>query len=308
MPAKPTHVDVFVDVAFKRLFDPEKQKVRLLSFLNSMLPAEEQVAEVEPLPNEALGHNDDDRLTILDIAVKTERGRRFLIEIQLARQRHFLKRLLWYGARLISNERRGQTNWDYDFLPVIVIGIVDFEIEPGRKVCRYAVTDEATGARFPGDGLTVQLVQLPAFRREPHVHDSALEEWLYLTQNPADMSFEPQHIEPEVAFEFMKDTDFDRLSNAEQWKYLDRWRKANDDYWLRKDLSDAKAELATFKEGAAAEVAAKEAEVAAKEAELSQKDRALSNVAALFRDQGDTPAAISEKMALDIEEVRRLLA
>ena len=290
MSPKPSHVDVFVDVAFKRLFDPEKQKARLISFLNSMLPAEEQVTEVEPLPNEALGHRDEDRLTVLDVAVKTERGRRFLIEIQLARQRHFLKRLLWYGARLISNERRGQAHWDYDFLPVMVIGIVDFELEPGRKVCRYGLIDEATGAHFPGDGLTVQLVQLPVFRREPLVHESALEEWLYLTQNPADMSFEPQHIESEVAFEFMKDTDFDRLSNAEQWKYLDRWRKANDEYWLQKRADDAEADLA------------------AKEADLAAKDQSLRTVARLFRDQGDSPAAIAEKMSLPVADVERLLA
>ena len=312
MPARetPTHVDVFLDVSFKRLFDPEKQKTRLLSFLNSMLPDDEQVVEVEPLPNEAIGTRNDDRLSVLDLAVKTERGRRFLLEIQLAWQLHFYKRMLWYASRLISNELKGIRNWDYDILPVMVIGIVDFELEPGRKVCRYSLREEATGNEFPDRALVIQLVQLPAFRREPQPHANALEEWLYLTQNPTDVSFTPRHIEPDVAFKFLSETEFDRLSNSEQWEYLDAWRKANDDWLLRKSVTDAKAELTdaiTELTDAKSELTDAKSELTETKSELAQITATLRQTARALSTAGNDVPTIASLMGLTEERVAELL-
>lgn len=107
-------------------------------------------------------------------------------------------------------------------------------------------------------------MQLPAFRRGPDTAAGALEGWLYMTQHPQYTSFTPQYVDEKVAFEFLSDTEFNRLSNAGQWEYLVAWRKANHEIQLRKAAE--RAEVALSEAGA---------KLSDTNAKLSEADAAL---------------------------------
>ncbi|GAA5252044.1 Rpn family recombination-promoting nuclease/putative transposase [Candidatus Rickettsia kedanie] len=89
-----------VDLAFKKIFGVEENKDLLISLINSIVTKEDQVKEVTLLnpynPKSFL----NDKLSVLDIKAKGERGKIFNIEIQVKDEANYDKRALYYWAKL----------------------------------------------------------------------------------------------------------------------------------------------------------------------------------------------------------------
>ncbi|MCK8825401.1 Rpn family recombination-promoting nuclease/putative transposase [Fuchsiella alkaliacetigena] len=114
-----------VDFAFKKLFGSEENKDILISFINSVLDEEEQIAEVI-LKNPYNQQNfKDDKLSILDIKAVDEKGNWYNIEMQITDQEYYDKRALYYWARLYTGQLKSGVNYD-KLEKAIVINILNF--------------------------------------------------------------------------------------------------------------------------------------------------------------------------------------
>src|SRR3972149_10925019 len=92
------------DFAFKKLFaDPRHQNV-LVSFLNNMLKREGTRRIVKAIvsdPNN-LPLIRGDRHSIVDVRCKDERGRQYIVEVQVEDEKNFSNRCVYYSARALA--------------------------------------------------------------------------------------------------------------------------------------------------------------------------------------------------------------
>ena len=93
-----------VDIAFKKIFGVEENKDLLISLINSIVGAEDQVAEVTLLNPYNLQSFKTDKLSILDIKAKSETGKLFNIEIQITDESDYDKRALYYWGKLYTDQ------------------------------------------------------------------------------------------------------------------------------------------------------------------------------------------------------------
>ena len=64
----------------------------LIAFLNTLLPPEAGiVADLSFLPNERVGWSEYDRRAIFDLYCENEKGEKFIVEMQWAKQNSFMR-------------------------------------------------------------------------------------------------------------------------------------------------------------------------------------------------------------------------
>jgi predicted transposase/invertase (TIGR01784 family) len=98
------YLDPKNDVTFKKVFG-QHQKV-LTSFLNALLPLQEKqvIEHVEYLNTELLPEISDLKSTIVDIRCHDNRGRQFLVEMQMVWTDSFQSRVLYNACKAFSHQ------------------------------------------------------------------------------------------------------------------------------------------------------------------------------------------------------------
>ena len=79
-------VDVKNDIAFRKIFGSQNKKTVLISFLNAILDfdGKNRIADVTILNPFQLPKFRDGKATIIDVKAKDQRGREFIVEMQVA--------------------------------------------------------------------------------------------------------------------------------------------------------------------------------------------------------------------------------
>ncbi len=99
-------LDPKLDLTFKKIFGTEKNKNILIHFLNDILGFAEvnAIQEVEFLSTIMDPEIASDKQSIIDVLCKDSIGNRFVIEMQLARDKGFEKRAQLYAAKAYSRQ------------------------------------------------------------------------------------------------------------------------------------------------------------------------------------------------------------
>ncbi len=120
-----------VDIAFKKIFGVEENTDLLISLINSIVGAEDQVSEVILLNPYNPKNFKNDKLSILDVKAKGISGKRFNIEIQITDEADYDKRALYYWGKLYTEQLK--SGEDYALLSkAIGIHILNFTSIPER--------------------------------------------------------------------------------------------------------------------------------------------------------------------------------
>ncbi|SEH05021.1 PD-(D/E)XK nuclease family transposase [Candidatus Venteria ishoeyi] len=94
------YISPFTDFGFKKLFgnEPnEPNKDLLIDFLNELLRNETgEITQLTYLSAEQLGRSIDTRKAIYDLYCKNEKGEKFIVELQKAKQNYFKDRSIYY--------------------------------------------------------------------------------------------------------------------------------------------------------------------------------------------------------------------
>src|SRR5947209_15397877 len=173
-------IDPKVDYAFKHVFGRDETRPILIDVIDSVLnpaPAH-RIRDIElqnPFnPKESL----DDKLSILDIKARDQSGRQFNVEMQMLAFRSYEKRILYYWARLHTQQlREGQ---DYlELRPTISISFLDHVLFPEvpEYHLRFRLLEESR--HFPcTEDIEVHLLQLPKFSKSAEELRTSLDIWL----------------------------------------------------------------------------------------------------------------------------------
>lgn len=188
------------DFAFKKIFGSEQSREVLLSFLNAILGLQppfllEDVQAIDPyLAPKIKGMKD----TYLDVRATDERGKQFIIEIQVLNVAAFEKRILYNACKAHAGQiSRGDA---YRRLQeVIAITITDFVMFPELPGVVNAFQLRAEAGHIYSDDLVLHFAELPKFDRQEGELVTTLERWFYFLKHAGDLNAVPETLQQEPA-------------------------------------------------------------------------------------------------------------
>lgn len=172
------------DLTFKKVFGEHPDLVA--SFLNALLPfdsPEERIEHVEYLPSELVPQTPLRKNSIVDVRCQDERGRQFIVEMQMVWSSEFKQRVLFNASKAYVRQIAGGE--DYELLqPVYSLNLVNdiFEPELEGYYHNYRIVHVEHSDRII-EGLHFVFVELPKFTPHTYKEKKMHVLWLrYLTE------------------------------------------------------------------------------------------------------------------------------
>ncbi|BFD47590.1 MAG: Rpn family recombination-promoting nuclease/putative transposase [Wolbachia endosymbiont of Sergentomyia squamirostris] len=155
------------DLSFKKIFGSEKNKNILIHFLNDILDfsTSDQIMEIEFLSTIMDPEIASDKQSIVDVLCKDSIGNRFVIEMQLARDKGFEKRAQLYAAKAYSRQLDKSGNY-IDLQKVFFIAISNCNLLPEEVdyISTHNIRDIKTNGHYLKD-LQFVFIELPKFTK-----------------------------------------------------------------------------------------------------------------------------------------------
>jgi len=202
---KARYLNPFTDFGFKKLFGEEASKPLLKDFLNSLLPLDYPIADLNFRNAEQLGTGEDQRKAVYDIYCQDTQGNYFIVEMQKSKQNFFKDRTVFYTTFPIR-EQAEKGPWNYELKAVYCVGILDFVFEEDKANPDYLheVKLKNRHNKVFYDKYALYFIEMPKFHKVESELASQLENWLYLIKHLEEFPDVPakfQHTILEQAFE-----------------------------------------------------------------------------------------------------------
>ncbi len=171
-----------LDLTFKKVFGTEKNKNILIHFLNDILGFTEinTIQEVEFLSTIMDPEIASDKQSIVDVLCRDSSGARYVIEMQLTRDKGFEKRAQLYAAKAYS--RQADKSGKYiDLKKDFFIAISNCNLFPDKLdyISSHTIRDEKTNEHDLKDFQFV-FIELPKFPKNKEEQlESIVDRWLF---------------------------------------------------------------------------------------------------------------------------------
>ncbi|MGX9892558.1 Rpn family recombination-promoting nuclease/putative transposase [Wolbachia endosymbiont (group B) of Eucosma cana] len=170
------------DLCFKKIFGTEKNKNILIHFLNDILgfSGSNEIKEIEFLSTIMDPEIASDKQSIVDVLCKDSIGNRFVIEMQLARDKGFEKRAQLYAAKAYSRQLDKSGNY-IDLKKVFFIAISNCNLlsEEVDYISTHNIRDIKTNGHYLKD-LQFIFIELPKFaKNKVELLESTIERWCF---------------------------------------------------------------------------------------------------------------------------------
>ncbi len=168
------------DFAFKKIFGSEESKDVLLSFLNALLDLSspyciEDIEFLDPYLAPKINGMKD---TYLDVRVRDEQGKFYIIEMQVLNVQGLEKRILYNACKAYANQLDKGDHYQL-LTDVIAITITNFTIFPDLPgvVNTFKLRGEAGDVY--SDDLELVFAELSKFDQPENVLSTLLDKWFY---------------------------------------------------------------------------------------------------------------------------------
>ena len=220
------YLDPKADLTFKRVFGEHPDLV--ISFLNALLPFkndDELIESVTYLQPEMVPENPLRKNSIVDVRCRDNRGRQFIVEMQMVWSPEFLQRVMFNSAKAYVRQLKKGEN--YTLLePVYSLNIVNdvFEKDIPEYYHYYRMVHEMYSDKVI-DGLHLVFVELPKFTPQTFSQKKMHVLWLrYLT--------EVQNSTREVSSDLLSNPDINKaLSVVERSAYTEEQLLGYEKFW-----------------------------------------------------------------------------
>ncbi|CAD7856437.1 MAG: hypothetical protein [Olavius algarvensis Gamma 1 endosymbiont] len=231
MRVKDKYLNPFTDFGFKKLFGIEPNKDILIDFLNELLRKDEgEIKDITYLSQEQLGRIMSERKAVFDIYCENERGEKFIVELQKAKQNYFKDRSIYYSTFPIQNQAE-KGGWDFELKSVYTVGILDFVFDEDKdcnQVFHHEVQlfDKSIQEVFY-DKLTYIYLEMPKFTKAIDELETHFDKWLYVLKNLENLTDRPVKLRERIfnkLFEQAEISSFDDEEYSEYEKSLKTYR------------------------------------------------------------------------------------
>jgi len=232
------------DFVFRNIFGAKKNSALLLSLVNAVLQAKglEPVVSITPVSPFLPVHQLSQREGILDVQAVDASGRLYDLEIQVRNQKNYIKRSLFYLARMYGGQLSRGSEFEH-LVPCISINFVDFVLFPDDGLFHhfFSLREFDNPDEELSRDLTLHYLELPKliahFNGIGPVGDDylkILEKWLYLMKeidNPEDTMVQ-KIISTTPELEKVQQ-EYDLFLTDEQL----RWEALSHEMWLHDQAS-----------------------------------------------------------------------
>ena len=219
------YLDPKADLTFKKVFGEHPDLI--ISLLNALLPLqkEEEIESVEYLSPELVPENPLRKFSIVDVRCRDNRGRQFIVEMQMVWTREFEQIVMFNSAKAYVRQLNNKE--EYHLIePVYSLNIVNdiFEKDIDDYYHYYRMVHEKYTNKVI-DGLHLVFVELPKFTPQTMSEKKMQVLWLrYLTEIEERTKDVPQELldNPEIN---------KALTVVEESAYSDAQMLAYDKFW-----------------------------------------------------------------------------
>lgn len=220
---KAKYVNPFTDYGFKKIFGEEASKPLLIDFLNALLPLQDKILDLNFKNTEQLAQSDAERKAIYDIYCENEKGEKFIVELQKARQNYFKERTIYYSTFPIR-EQAEKGDWNYHLKAVYCVGILDFtfddyENEPEKHEVTHTIKLKNQNGKVFYDKLTYIYLEMPNFKQSEAELKTRLDKWLYFIKHLEDFQSIPVIFKDEIFTQAFEKAELARLAPSELDQY-----------------------------------------------------------------------------------------
>ena len=189
-------VDPKNDVAFKKVFADSKHKHILIHFLNSVLDLGSPIKEITIVKSDQVPVIEILKETSLDLKAVDEKGREFVIEMQVEDQKDFQNRSLYYAAKSYAHQLK-KAEYYKELKPVIFLGILNFNLFDGDEfLTNHYIINQQTGNRDIKD-MELNFIELPKFHKKEEECKTLADKWIYFIKNAEDLRVIPENVKVE---------------------------------------------------------------------------------------------------------------
>jgi predicted transposase/invertase (TIGR01784 family) len=191
--------DVKNDIAFRKIFGNENRSETLISFLNAVLgfEGEDKIETVTILNPYQLPKLRGGKVSILDVRATDQRKQQFIVEMQVAEQIGFGKRVLYYLSKAYVSQIKRADQYR-KLKPTYFIGILgDFShTKNPHYISRSRILDIDTGEPTLTD-VEFNFIELQKFNKKLTELRSLSDKWIYFIKNAADLRVIPTDLDDE---------------------------------------------------------------------------------------------------------------
>ena len=256
---KTKYINPFTDFGFKKIFGEEASKPLLLDFLNALLPESGKIVDLTLKNSEQLGETEEKRRAVYDIYCENEKGEKFIVELQKAKQNYFRERTIYYATFPIR-EQGEKGDWDFNLKAVYCIGILDFIFDNAKSDMdkgeyEHTIKLKNQNGKTFYEKLTFIYFEMPNFKKTEEELETRLDQWLYFIKHLEDFQVIPNIIADEVfqrAFEKAELAKLDPKEMEEYERSLKVFRDLNGAFTTAHDdgkvegKAEGKIEIASF--------------------------------------------------------------
>lgn len=169
------------DVAFRKIFGTEKNKDLLIHFLNDMIDfkGKKLIQEVTFLKTIQDPETIAKKTSIVDILCKDEKGNQYIVEMQVAKEKGFVKRAQYYASKAYISQMNTKGSY-HNLKEVIFLAISDFIMFPEKKDYKsdHMILDVETLENNLRD-FSFTFLELPKFDKTLNELSNIVEKWMY---------------------------------------------------------------------------------------------------------------------------------
>jgi len=307
MTVQSKYINPFTDFGFKRIFGEESNKDILLDFLNEILaPQGISIKDLTYKKNDHYPISIEDRKVIFDLYCENEKGEKFTIELQKAKQDHFKDRMLYYSTFSIQ-EQNVVGKWDYKLKAIYVIAILDFifdETDKNKVISYVQLADKETNKVF-SEKLNFITLEIRKFNKQEHELETNLDKWLYVLKHLHELEKIPLRLQTKILEKVFKVAEFIALNKEEKRSYVESLKIYNDlqntlDTSERTGYQKGLQELTPLLE----EAKAREDEAKAREKEAKAREKEAIK---MMIEVGIPLEKIAEKLSISVEELNKII-
>lgn len=249
------YADLMLDYTFKKAFDPDSEnKVCLIALLNALLEGEidSPIEDVRSRDKEIPGQSREGRTTVFDIYCTDDRGRRFIIEMQIADRGNIVSRSIFYAAQAVVSQGSRGGGYDYSLCPVFTVVLMEFRAFPDDRCVHNARLRERDG-RDIGGALHFTFVEFPKFVKRAGELETDLDRGLYALKHIKEMREMPPDYAGGAFEPLFRAAKLARLTREELAMITLEQKRKWDEYAIRKHHEDslARARVEAAAEGRA---------------------------------------------------------
>ncbi|SFC64729.1 conserved hypothetical protein (putative transposase or invertase) [Flexibacter flexilis DSM 6793] len=220
---KAKYINPYTDFGFKKIFGEEASKPLLIDFLNALLPEQHKITDLTFKNTEQLGLTDLDRKAIYDIYCENDKGEKFIVELQKAKQNYFKERTVYYSTFPIR-EQAEKGNWNYNLKAVYCIGILDFTFDdhdssPNQNDVVHSIKLKNQHNKVFYEKLHFIYLEMPNFAKQEYELQTRLDKWLYFIKHLEDFQQIPTIFNDEIFKEAFNKAELANLGQTELDKY-----------------------------------------------------------------------------------------